>query len=150
VYTIASHDHAGALSHFSNFGAATVDIAAPGQNIVTTSTPAHPPVYNENFEGAAPARWSFPSGTLAVAADTLEGAKSLRWVSGGNAVAQVDSLDLRNGRGGLLTFRATYARSGSSDLLRVEIQPFGSGTWTTLATINGNVAGQTLAYNLGA
>ena len=52
VIAVASTDHRDALSATSSFGATTVDLAAPGDDILGASVPLSPtPVFSESFQG---------------------------------------------------------------------------------------------------
>jgi subtilisin family serine protease len=158
VYMIASHGPGGQLSGFSNYGATTVDLAAPGESIVTTTIPDAILRMRETFEDPIK-RWTFSSG-FAVGADTLEGIKSLKWTTNSRLrdTAVWDSLDLRGRFGGAINFMLEFkqAATGSSgDWVIVEACPLTSSclatsTWTTLAVVNTNVTGRkVLAFNAG-
>ncbi len=149
VYMIASHGPSGSLSGFSNYGAATVDLAAPGQSIVTAGIP--PPLFllEEGFEGEVPANLSvFPENGFVVGLDNIEGFNSLQWSTGHNARASLTGLDLRERNGGLLTFRVFFQQGNSNDRLRVSVIPEG-GQEVPLAIIAGADSVRHLVYSLG-
>lgn len=152
VYLVASHTAAGGLSAFSNYGATKVDLAAPGEYIATTTIPPALELTRETFEKADSVRWSFTTGSFQVAADTLEGAKSLRWVSGNLVDATLlDTVKMRARRGGVLRFRLVFQPATSGrDGLYIDVQRKGSPTWTEVGGYTSAAVGQAVAINLGA
>jgi subtilisin family serine protease len=55
VIAVANTDNGDLLSSTSSFGAASVDLAAPGDDILGAAVPLNPvPVFSENFEGVFP------------------------------------------------------------------------------------------------
>lgn len=147
VYTVASHNAWGELSGFSNYGANTVDIAAPGEGILTPDIAPRITFLAEDFESGA-LRWSFPDGAWQVAPDSLQGASALRWTSGNVATAVLnDTLVLRGQRGALLTLRLVFQPSGPRDRLYIDVQRKGEASWTELGSWGGNVNG-TVSINL--
>jgi subtilisin family serine protease len=155
VYMVASHHQAGGLSAFSNYGATRVDLAAPGENIVTTTIPAAVQFARETFEDTV-RQWKF-SKNFAVGSDTLEGLKSLRCqpATRANDTAVWDSLDLRGRSGTALTFMLDFKPAGSGqniDWLYVQMQPVGAAAnaWTDIGIVTSAVTGKTtLAFDCG-
>jgi hypothetical protein len=156
VYMVAAHGQGGALSGFSNYGDTAVDLAAPGENIVTTTIPEAVELFRETFEGTVQ-KWTFSSG-FAVGADTLEGTKSLKWSSGNTATAVRDSVDLRGRIGGQVSFMMEFRPAGTgqnADWVYVEacaaVSCALTSAWTTLGIVNAAVTGGTvIALNAGA
>jgi subtilisin family serine protease len=150
IYIVGAHSQLNLMSGFSNYGATTVDLFAPGEHIATTSIPAPLLLFQENFETAS-TRWkAFPANGFAVVTDSIEGSKSLRWQTGARDTVLLDSIDLRGREGGQMSFSVQYTRSSSTDLLIVEAQAFGASAWDTLFYINGNVSSPTgVAADLG-
>lgn len=144
VYGVAAHDPYGALSGFSNFGATRIDIAAPGDHIVTTGIPPARVLHEENFEDFSGAGWTF-TGSWTAAADTL-GGKSLQWTAGNIATASLDT-DLRGKRGGLLSFRLNMRPASTNDGLDLYViranDTLAIGGWS------GVVDNRVIAVNLG-
>ena len=67
MIAVASTDSKDALSATSSFGPNTVDLAAPGDDILGASVPLNPtPVLTENFQGVTPP--NLPPGWLGWAA----------------------------------------------------------------------------------
>jgi hypothetical protein len=152
VYMVAAHGQGGWLSGFSNYGDNSVDLAAPGENIVTATIPDPVQLMRETFEDTI-RRWTFSSG-FAVGTDTLEGTRSLKWSSGNTATAVRDSVDLRGRRGGQVSFMLEFKQAGTgqnADWVYVEAAPVGlTTTWTTLGIVNAAVTGRTvIAFNAG-
>lgn len=151
VYMVAAHNQLAWLSGFSNYGATTVDLAAPGEHIATTTIPAPILHSRETFETFTGARWTIlPANGFAVATDSIEGVKSLRWQTGARDTVMLDSIDLRGREGAQMSFAVQFSQAGASDRVIVEAQAFGAPKWDTLVYINGYISSPTtLAYNLG-
>jgi subtilisin family serine protease len=157
VYNVASHSQSGTLSGFSNYGANAVDLAAPGEYIATSTVPPAIQFYRENFEDSIAQRWTFSGSQFMIGNDTLEGAKSLRWISGSAATATIDSVDLRGKGGGAVNFVITFSRARElamptryvEDWVLVEAARYGTSVWTTVAVITSNVSKKELAFGLG-
>jgi hypothetical protein len=149
VYSIGAHDPLLNLSGYSNYGATKVDLAAPGDHIVTTGIPPALGVYAENFETFSGSRWSFTGGTWQAATDTMEGTKSLRWVSGTNTTLTLDSIDLRGKRGGLLKFRLSLLPANSRDGLDVFALPAGSSDPILIGGTGTTMTNEVISINLG-
>src|SRR5690606_10485090 len=144
----------GGLAGFSNYGATAADLAAPGVDIATTTLPPAITLYAENFENFNAAKWTIsPSGSWQVQTDSMEGTKAFKWMSGINTTATLlDTLDMRERRGGLLTFRLHHTPQASqsfTDYLLMEYQAKGSSTWLYFAAVASTVTGQTVGFHLG-
>lgn len=145
VYGVVAHDPHGNLAGFSNYGATRIDIAAPGDHIVTTGIPPARALHEESFENFTGAGWTF-TGSWAAETDSA-GGKSLQWMSGGIATASLNAVDLRGKRGGLLTFRLSLRPASSNDGLDVYVV-----TETDTVAVNastGTVNNRVIAVNLG-
>ncbi|MBI5664244.1 MAG: S8 family serine peptidase [Nitrospirae bacterium] len=89
IISVAATDHNDGLASFSNYGATTVDVAAPGVDIYS-SVPVFgygPPtiLYSDNFDGA--------SGPLPLSGWSRGGANSSWEVTGGTGVGVTNSLE---------------------------------------------------------
>jgi subtilisin family serine protease len=153
VYMVASHTQGGQLSGFSNYGATSVDLAAPGDGIMTTAIPAAVEKARETFEGPTYPRLTFSG--FAVSADTMQAAQSARLTGGNGSSIVWDSVDLRGRTGGALSFMLEFQRATNrDDWLVAEVCTAAScvlsSSWTTVAIVNENVTGKpTLNFNLG-
>lgn len=146
IYGVAAYDPAPNLTTFSNYGANTVDIAAPGDHIVTTGIPPALTVTTEDFENFTGTDWSLTA-SWNVTQDP-DGGHSLQWVQGGVASVSRDGIDLRGKRGGLLTFRLTFQPASVNDGLDIYVV---TGTRTIpVSGISRTVDNETIAVNLGA
>jgi len=56
---VAAVNEAGSRAGFSNYGAASVDVAAPGTNILSAKTDWGAPVFTDGFDNPSLAGWSF-------------------------------------------------------------------------------------------
>jgi len=94
---VAAVDEAGNRAGFSNFGSASVDVAAPGTNILSAKTDWGAPVFTENFNTSLDA-WDQFAGAGSVAWDRTnapstftEGTHSVTDSPGGNYAINSDS-----------------------------------------------------------
>ncbi len=151
VYMVAAHNQLAWLSGFSNYGATTVDLAAPGEHIATTTIPAPLMLSRETFESFTGARWTFsPANGFSVVTDSIEAVKSLRWQTGARDTVLLDSIDLRGHEGAQMSFAVQFSQAGANDRVIVEAQVRGSSKWDTLVYVNGYISSpSTLAYDLG-
>lgn len=62
VICVAATDNDDALATYSNFGAQSVDLAAPGTTVMSTGIALDPPLFTEDFESDIAATWT-TSGT---------------------------------------------------------------------------------------
>lgn len=129
---VAALNRSGALAGFSNYGAETVDLAAPGTSILSAKTDYGAPVFEEGFEGGL-ASWASEAFNGAVAWGTSEsaasGSKSAtdspgsdygHSPAGSNEYAESDlytteAVDLTAERGCRVLFRTKYEIESSSD-----------------------------------
>ena len=103
IISVAATNQADALAGFTHFGATSVDIGAPGDNILSTTPPcANPgpltcfPDFPANFT-ATDDTYTFFSGT-SMATPQVSGAAALLWAQNPNlTVQQVKNLLLTNG-----------------------------------------------------
>lgn len=61
IISVAASDQSDSLTSFSNYGPTSVDVAAPGKNVVSTY-PGFVQLYSQNFEGIIPP--NLPSGYI--------------------------------------------------------------------------------------
>ena len=128
-------DETDSLAEFSNYGASSVDLAAPGTEILST-WPAYSTLFSETFETALGGRWSvggFPGTWARTGATAASGANSATDSPSGNYPNQADSwlsttnpVDL-SGRVGC---NATYA-------LRVDTELYNDILWIETSTDGG-------------
>src|SRR5690606_35630542 len=124
IYGVAAYSPARNPTAVSNYGATTVDIAAPGVHNVTTAIPAALTVQEEDFENFTGTGWSFSAGSWQVADDLPETAKSLHWISGSAATAVWnDTVDMRNNQGGLLRFHLNFQPGAQGNAVYIDVRP---------------------------
>jgi len=155
MLVVAAHDHAGLMCGFSNYGKASVHLAAPGELILVAGLPDPKLVAHEDFEGAN-LRWTLSGGAatgtapFALSTDTpVAGKQSLAWISGNNAVATFpDTIDLGQVRGASLRFRLDFKPANTSDVFIIEGNKVGTSIWTEIAVI-GSVIPPTAGQGYG-
>ncbi len=145
IYGVAAYDPAANLSGYSNFGANSVDIAAPGDHIVTTGIPPALTRLREDFENFTGADWSLSN--FWTTAPDPHGGTSLQWLSGNTATAIINDIDMRGKRGGLLTFRLTFQPAGIND--GVDIYVLTSAGTIPVNVIARSVDNEVITVNLG-
>lgn len=139
VVMVASINPQGALSPFSNFGASSVHLAAPGEKILACGIPPRKDFWKEDFE-AGLGNWEV-TGMGASAVQPIEGKQSLIWVSGNNATAATSgTIDLSGLRGAAVRFSLAYQPASASDALILEGNREGSAVWTEIAVFTTPVA----------
>ncbi len=101
IISVAATNSIDAVSFFSHFGGTTVDLGAPGENILSTTPPCSAPGPNCDPDFTTVATqdtYTFFSGT-SMAAPQVSGSAALLWAQNPNlTVAQVKSLLLYNGQ----------------------------------------------------
>lgn len=141
IIVVGAHDHAGLMSHFSNWGHTAVHLAAPGEFVTTCSMPD--PVYpwGSYFE-TDDIGWDTVGAWRLTKVAPLERTQSIEWVSGSNAsLTSRDTLDLRGIKGGVLIFRIDFKAVNKYDGLILEANKVDSSNWITLAAFGGQVSG---------
>jgi subtilisin family serine protease len=118
------------LASFSNFGRTSVDLGAPGTNILSTF-----PIFDTiRTAGFAPADW-----TLSGPVWTLNGGVSLdaAWMANEDETAELSgSLDLTNRRGCSATLEGEADITEDEAALTLERSTDNGLTWTTIDTID--------------
>jgi hypothetical protein len=133
VVMVAAHNPMGAISPFSNFGATTVHLAAPGEKILVCSVPGRKSLWTEGFESGL-GNWKVTGGLSLSTAQPLEGKQSLVWTAGNNDTAVTAGfLDLTAVKGATLRFLLTYAPASAFDALIVEGNREGTSQWVEIA-----------------
>ncbi|HTI35050.1 MAG TPA: S8 family serine peptidase, partial [Miltoncostaea sp.] len=136
VICVAATDEHDALPAFSNRGARTVDLAAPGVGVLTT-TPPFAPLLTEGFETPLAGRWTVTGAWTGTAGRAWSGGWSLidgpaSSLSGSDdAVRSVVPVDLRNRTG----CRLDVEVRGGTGSLTVETSTDGGGSWTARGTL---------------
>jgi len=160
IYTVAAHNQVGALSYFSNWGASTVAIAAPGENIFSTSVPSPTGVggliqFQDTIDNTL-SKWTFANAgdfvksALNPFASPIgePGATSMQWHTSTNTWAATASvIDLTGKAGSTLWFLLDYTPASVNDQLVVEAEVQGTTTWTQIADITAAVTPQWLSYD---
>ena len=149
---VAASDQSDRLTGFSNFGHTSVDVAAPGINVLS-SAPAYDPLFADGFETELAGKWvtgGVNDGWARITTVAHGGAYSLSDSPGTMYQNDTDSfvrtaspLNL-GGRGGC---RVEYALRLSTepgvDRLLMEVSPDGVG-WTTVSESSGSSEGRFL------
>ncbi len=145
VYMVAAHNNAGALSFFSDYGAKTVPIAAPGENISSTSIDDIQ-AFGDNFDNGL-ASWTNAGFTLS-SSSPLQGTQSVQWTAGANdSLTTANYIDLTGKSGSVLYFLLNYSPASSRDMLIVEGLAKDSAKWVQFANINAAVPAQEVSYD---
>jgi subtilisin family serine protease len=142
---VAATDADGTLASFSNYGPASVDLAAPGVDVLST-IPDFQSVFDDDFESSIASSWMV-GGTTPHWGRQSDGAGGFvlsdspagDYASGGDTWARpTNAIDLSGKRGCAVEYDLKLDTQQDHDLLVVE----GSSdltTWTTVATYSGPV-----------
>ena len=127
---VAAVDNRGALAGFSNFGDETVDVGAPGVEILSALT-AYEALFSERFEADIVSTWTLEDGWHRTNAARSAGAFSLTDSVGGyganeNKFAVPDGgADLTNGVGCRMLLDVRLATADNADRLFISAQAAG-------------------------
>lgn len=158
IIAVAATDQNDNLATFSNYGATSVDVAAPGENIFST-IPARQTVFRDNFEngmnwttGGTNNTWGLsdivsdsPSHSL-----TDSPGVNVNYQNDTDSWAQSPAIDLSGHSGAKLEFNLRGISESGKDILYVQASIDGTN-WSNLDAISGSSQGSWLsfAYDLG-
>lgn len=148
IICVAASTSSDGIASFSNYGANSVDIAAPGSLIASTIPSLAAPIFEDGFEsGIDPAKWSFGGthntwGTEGVAnsgvsslADSPNGtgyaANTLTW-------ARTSAINLAGQEGCKLTYAMRLDVEQDFDVVGVLASGDVGGPWTVLNALDGS------------
>lgn len=129
IISVAATDQKDNLASFSNYGAASVDVAAPGVNILSTS-PGRQTVWSDNFDDNDISDWTTggtnntwgPTNSLSFSgAYSLTDSPSGDYQNGTASWAQVPVLNLSSHSGAKLEFKLSGISETGVDSLRVQV-----------------------------
>ena len=151
IICVAATDSNDALTGFSNFGARSVDLAAPGRATLSAQ-PARESAHSEDFEIAAvPARWTTGgrNNTWGVTQQAASGGRSSitdspagDYAGGTDSFAQTAvPISLAGRSGCTLEYGLRLAVQDGVDQLRAEASTDGA-TWTTLSATAESTGGR--------
>lgn len=149
IISVAATDQDDALASYSNYGANSVDVAAPGgsgsvSNIYSTTPPPREVMFADDFE-APQTRWVSGGEYESWATVYSEKFNSTVVIDSVNNyhedefsyIRTIDPIPARNFRGLNLQFNIFYALERSYDNLNIEISEGQSGDYTSINTITG-------------
>ncbi|MBT8356384.1 MAG: S8 family serine peptidase, partial [Desulfobacterales bacterium] len=142
IISVAATDQNDNRASFSNYGATSVDVGAPGVNIYSTITTRHD-VFSDNFSsglgnwisGGINNTWAISSGYLdeSPGADYVINTDS--WIRTTSAISLAGEIGIK------LEFLLQGISETGWDFLYIQTSPDGS-TWTTQAQLSGSTGGQ--------
>lgn len=143
IICAAATDQRDRLASFSNFGSTSVDLAAPGVNVLS-ALPARKftPAMDEDFEEPLGLRWTVGGPGLKWGRERVSGDFNLsdspdgRYLNNTNSFARSFPLDLRDRRRCGLRYEGTVRTEAGRDRLHVEASRDG-GVWRTLSSHSG-------------
>jgi subtilisin family serine protease len=149
IIAVAATDQSDSRASFSNYGATSVDVAAPGTSIFSTR-PDRQTVWNDDFDDGDISNWS-TGGTNDSWGVTNEYNRSSPnsltdfpysdYVGGTDSYAQTELIDLSSSAGSKLTFWWKGDIPESGDYFSVQASTDGT-SWTTLYLKIGSQIGQ--------
>ena len=152
VLSVAATGQGDALASFSNFGATSVQVAAPGVNTFSNRpSPSLTPVYSENFDASAmlPSGWttggthdSWGVTTMFSASPTrsLADSPAGNYLNNTNSFARSPSFSTANQGGCRVTVKARYDLEPNFDFLFGDRSTDGV-TFTTFISVTGTSGG---------
>ncbi len=134
IIAVAATNQNDSLAWYSNYGATSVDVAAPGSNIFSAK-PDRQTAWSDNFDDGSIVDWTvdvswalshtvFSSGTYSLATSP-----TVDYVASINISAVSPAIDLSGETGAKLTFKL-QGKSEPDDLLYVETATAVTGSWT--------------------
>jgi subtilisin family serine protease len=146
IIAVAATDQDDNLASFSNYGKASVDVAAPGVNTYS-AMPGRQTVFTDNFDDGDISDWTVDPPWGGTTARASSGAYSLADSPTGNYANNIDvsarptsAIDLSGTTGTVLTFKLNGAIL-SGDALYIETSP-DAATWTTRLGLFGDSGGE--------
>lgn len=136
IIAVAASDSADRLASFSNYGATSVHLAAPGVGVLSTTLGGTQEVFAEGFESGA-VGWTLdaPIGLQAPgrnnSAWALADSPAGNYGNNINSAARAPALSMNGRAGGLLEFYLK-GRMLAGDRLFIEVSPDAGGSWTSL------------------
>jgi len=158
IISVAATDQNDALASFSNFGAVSVDVAAPGVNIKSTIPPARVNSNSWNFDTGAATGWTLETrdnfgtllaNTVAVSNEaSFSPTFSLTDTPGGGLYtnnrsyrATSPAINLTGKQGALLSFQLNFITELGGDAVTSETSIDGGTTWVNHGGFWGNSGG---------
>ena len=152
---VAATDQDDALAEFSSYGAASVDLGAPGTNVLSAS-PAHDGLFEEGFEagqgawstgGTAP--WGLTGAASSAGAFSLADSPAGPYANGARSWARLaQPLDLSGRAGCRVFFDARLDTEPGWDFLDVQASSDGV-SWTTVQSATGSSGGSFIPMDAG-
>jgi subtilisin family serine protease len=150
VICVAASDRADRLASFSNYGARSVDIAAPGVDIASTLPAYTAPIFSEGFENDISATWmtgGTPNSWARTAAISNTGSYSLSDSPGATYLDATDNFagpagafSLSGQSGCRLEYAVRLATEPGPDKVSVEVSRDGV-SWVALSELSGSTGG---------
>ena len=153
IITVAASDHTDQLTSWSNYGAASVDLAAPGASILSTYPGCSPdnPVFFDDME-SGPANWTTGGTNNTWALSAVAYYSPIRaWSDspGGNYTINTDSrlelsrdVDLSTYSGNAtFYFYGAFFLEEDYDFLFVDISADSGASWVPYGYLTGNMGG---------
>jgi len=137
IISVAATDQNDDLTYFSNYGATSVHVAAPGQNIYSTVPAARLTIWSDTFDGGDIGNWTtggtnntwgLTSSKSSSGAYSLTDSPSGDYVPNTASWARTPALNLSSHAGATLAFRVT-GKSPETDRLYVQTSTDGT-SWT--------------------
>jgi len=144
IISVAATGQSDQLSSFSNYGATSVDVAAPGENIYSAQ-PARQTVWSDDFEdddisdwqtGGDKNTWGTTDSQSCSETYSLTDSPDVEYQSDTNSWARIPVLDLSSHRGTKLDFYLWGSSQENHDFLYVEVSTNGSDWTNEVITID--------------
>ena len=146
IISVAATDQDDLRASFSNYGASSVDVGAPGTNIYSTTIPRHD-VFIDNFndgningwatDGGATDNWGVESGAFLTESPSGNYADNTdSWIMTNSAISLAGETVIR------LEFQLRGSSESGYDFLFVDTSSNGMDPWTNQAQLSGTTYGE--------
>jgi len=145
IISVASTNGSDTLSSFSNYGLITVDLAAPGQGIVS-GVPIGELVFIDHFDTLSwtvenGGTWGLESPDFISSSPVLSDSPGGQYANNTNNIVTSPSIDLTSRNACILDYDLRLDTEADKDFLITEISNDSGMTWTELDRLSGQING---------
>ncbi|MCK5643183.1 MAG: S8 family serine peptidase, partial [Gammaproteobacteria bacterium] len=140
IISVAATDQDDEIASFSNYGATSVDVGAPGTNIYSTMITRHDEFSDDcsslgNWTTGGTSNWGVENGYLTESPGDNYADNADSWIRTANPISLTGETGIR------LEFQLRGVSQRYYDFLYVQTSSSSSGPWTTQSQLSGNTNG---------